>query len=190
MIEDSNIKKEGEDNYKLTPEWRKEWKTKNGIKAVKRKTRKPKDAPKGARNAYIFFGLDVRKRRQDQYPEKDAKEITKMIGEEWKGLSDKKRKKYEDEAAEDRKRYKRDMKAYKRKKREEESSGSEESSRSRSPRKKRHTKSRRDESESESKGKKKRKDDSSEESEKKDGESEEKKKRRGSDQGKEGSKNK
>jgi hypothetical protein len=184
MIEDSNITKYGEDSYKLTKEWRKEWKTKNGIKAVKRKSRKDKNAPKGARNAYIFFGLDVRKRRQGRYPEKDAKEITKMIGEEWRGLTPNKKKKYEDQAEEDRKRWKREMKAYDKRKRED-SSGSEESSRPRS-RKKKH--SRREESESESKGKKTRKEDSSEESDKKDNESEDKQKKRRSDQGKEAQK--
>jgi len=93
MIKEKEIKKEGEDSYKLTPEWRKEWKQINGIKGEKRKTKKPKDAPKGARNGYIFYGLDVRPRRREQYPDKESKEITKMIGEEWNGLSDRKKKK-------------------------------------------------------------------------------------------------
>jgi len=178
----------GEDSYKMAPEWRKEWKSRNGIKAAKRKTRKPKDAPKGPRNAYIFFGLDVRKHRQEQYPEKDAKDITRMIGLEWKDLTDKKKKKYEDLAEEDRRRHKRDMKAYAKKKRDEaESSDSDESSRSRSP-KKRKVKPKREESESESKGKKK-KEESSEESKKED-ESEDPKKKRRTEPGKETTKNK
>jgi hypothetical protein len=93
MIEDKCLIKIGEDSYKLTKEWRKEWKTKNGIKPEKRKKRKPRDAPKGARSAYIYFGLDVRKRRQEEYPDKDAKEITKLIGAEWRQLTEKRKKK-------------------------------------------------------------------------------------------------
>jgi len=159
----------GEANYKLHPDWRKEWKRRNGIRAVKRKTKKDKDAPKGPKNAYLFFMQDVRQRRQEQYPDKDPKEIMKLIGVEWNSLKENKKKKYEDLAEEDKQRYNREKKAYDRKKKKmivSSESDSDSESRSRSPQKKTKRKptKRRDESDSEStKGKKKRKHDTSEE---------------------------
>jgi len=170
----------GDDNFKLTPEWRKEWKTRNGIKSVKRKKVKDKNAPKGARNAYIYYMLDVRKSVQQQHPEKNAKAITTLLGEEWRALSKKKKKKYEEQAEEDKIRHTNEMKAYKKKKQEESSeSDTSSSSRSRSPPRKRKHKSKKEDSESDSRGgKKKRKESSEEESEKKNEEAEGDKKKK------------
>jgi hypothetical protein len=187
--------KSGEANYKLHPDWRKEWKRRNGIRPVPRKKhKKDKNAPKGPKNGYLFFMQDVRSKRTEQYPDKEPKEITKLVAAEWNGLTDKKKKKYQDMAAEDKDRYTREMKAYKKKKKMESSESESESrsrSRSRSPKKKKSIKkSKKDDSESESgKGKKKRKYDSSESSEKekkkKEDSEEENKKKRTSEGGKE-----
>jgi len=170
----SLLTKMGDDNYKLTPEWRKEWRTRNGIKSVKRKrTKKDKNAPKNPRNAYIFFMLDVRPRRVEQHPDKEPKDITRLLGEEWKELNDKKKTKYKEQAAEDKQRYEREMKAYKKKKEESSSESESSSSSSAPPKKRKHKSTKKEESESESRDKKKRKEKSSEEeSEKKNEESE------------------
>jgi len=183
--------KSGEANYKLHPDWRKEWKRRNGIRPVPRKKhKKDKNAPKGPKNGYLFFMQDVRAKRTEQYPDKEPKEITKLVADEWNGLPDKKKKKYQDMAKDDQERYKRELKAYKKKKKMESSESESESrsrSRSRSPAKKKKSsgkKSRRDDSESESGKKKKRKQyDSSESSDKKS--EEDNKKKRTSEGGKE-----
>jgi len=144
-----------EANYKLTPQWRKEWKAKNGIKPVKRKKKKPKDAPRGPKNGYLFYVMDVVSRRKEEYPDLTHQEVTKKIGEEWNSLSKSKKEKYETKAAEDRERYKREMKAYNKKKLSKGSSGS--SSESSRPTRKRSKKSSESESQSDHKGKKKKK---------------------------------
>jgi hypothetical protein len=175
MIEETSagypcLIKSGEANYKLHPDWRKEWKRRNGIRPIRRKkTKKDKNAPRGPKNGYLFYMQEVRAKRTESYPDKDAKDITKLVAEEWNSLTDKKKKKYLEMAEEDKLRHKREMKAYKKKKEMESSeSESESRSRSRSPKKKSGggKKSRKEDSESESRGKKKRKHDSSESSEK------------------------
>jgi hypothetical protein len=182
--------KAGEANYKLNADWRKEWKRRNGIRPVHRKNKKKdKNAPRGPRNGYLFFLQEVRAKRAEQHPDKEAKEITKLVADEWNGLNDKKKEKYKAMAEEDKLRYKREMKAYEKKKKMEKSeseSESESRSRSRSPKKKKSTsksKSKKEDSESESRGKKtKRKHSSSESSGKSE---EENKKKRTSEGGKE-----
>jgi len=124
-----------EENYKLSPEWRKAWTKKYGKKQTKRKRRKKaSDEPKHPRNGYLFYSKEVRKRRQDQNPDMSFPELTRLIAGEWKTLERKKKKKFEDMAETDRDRYKREMKAYKAKKRRARSSGSD--SASSSPKKK------------------------------------------------------
>lgn len=103
------------ENFKLTPEWRKEWTKKYGKKHPKktRKTKKDPNHPKHPKNGYLFYSLDVRKRRQDQNPDKNFKEITTLVADEWRSLSAGKKKKYEDLAKKDRARYQKEMKDYK-----------------------------------------------------------------------------
>jgi len=162
--------KSGEANYKLHADWRKEWKRRNGIRPVKRKgKKKDKNAPKGPKNGYLFYMADVRTKRTEQHPDKEPKEITKLVADEWNSLGEKRKQKYQEMADEDKARYKRELKAYKKKKRAERSeSESESESTSRSPKKKSSGKSKekkKEESDSESRGsKKKRKNYSSEDS--------------------------
>jgi hypothetical protein len=113
--------------YKLTPEWRKEWTKKYGKKHPKktRKAKKDPNHPKHPKNGYLFFSQDVRKRRQDQNPDKGFKEITNLVAEEWRNLSAAKKKKYLDMAKKDRARYQKEMKEYKGQSDSESSSDSE-----------------------------------------------------------------
>jgi hypothetical protein len=115
------------ENYKLTPEWRKEWTKKYGKKHPKktRKTKKDPNHPKHPKNGYLFYSQEVRKRRQDQYPEKGFKEITTLVAEEWRNLSASKKKKYLDLSKKDRARYQKEMKDYKAESESESSSESE-----------------------------------------------------------------
>jgi hypothetical protein len=136
-----------ENNYKLTPEWRKEWKKKAGIRPQRRMKKKDKDAPKHPRNSYLWYLQDVRESLKEKYPDKDHREITIMVADEWKHLPPKKKKKYEDKALEDKERYEREMKAYKKRKKQKRETSDESSSESKSKSKK---KKRRIESESES----------------------------------------
>jgi len=121
-----------EANYRLTPEWRKEWTKKYGKKSTvrRRKVKRDKDQPKHPKNGYMFYIQDVRKRRQEEFPELSMTDLTKKIAEEWKDLSTKRKSKYQDLAAEDRDRYHKEMKGYKKLKKKSDSdsqSGSEES---------------------------------------------------------------
>jgi hypothetical protein len=159
-------------NYKLTPEWRKEWKSKNGIKPEKRKKKKDKDAPKGVRNGYMFYVQEHRAKRGKEHPNKEAAELTKMIAAEWRELSQSKKKKYLDMAADDKKRYDQAMKEYNKRKRDERSGSDSESESDKKKTKKRRKVEKSSESESSDKkrGKKGKKDSDS-------GSSEEKKKK-------------
>jgi len=141
------------ENYKLTPEWRKEWTKKYGKKHPKktRKTKKDPNHPKHPKNGYLFYSLDVRKRRQDQNPDKNFKEITALVADEWRNLSAGKKKKYEDMAKKDRARYQKEMKNYK------PDSDSDSSSESEEVKKKRKRAKRSDSEESKSHSAKKRK---------------------------------
>jgi hypothetical protein len=145
---------EDSDYYKLTPEWRKEWTKKYGKKHPKkpRKTKKDPNHPKHPKNGYLYYSQDVRKRRQDQNPDKGFKEITNMVAEEWRNLSVAKKKKYLDMAKKDRARYQREMKEYKQSS-DSESSRSDESE----EKKKRKRAKRSDDEESKSHSAKKRK---------------------------------
>jgi len=85
--------KKVDDNYKLTTEWRRAWTKKYNKKSERKKRKKkPEGYPKRARNAYLFYVQDVRKKRQKEHPNKSMPELTKLIGAEWQELSDSKKK--------------------------------------------------------------------------------------------------
>jgi len=149
------IKHPDDDNecYKLTPEWRKEWTKKYGKKHRKAKAKKDPNHPKHPKNGYLYFTQDVRKKRQDQNPDKGFKEITNLVADEWRNLSAAKKKKYLDMAKKDRARYQSEMKVYKGQS-ESESSGSDSES---EDKKKRKRAKRSDDEESKSHSAKKRK---------------------------------
>ncbi len=112
--------KEEMDNYVPSEdEKEKDKKTKKG--------KKPKDAPKSARSAYIFFSQDMRPVVKEENPEMKSTEIMTELGKRWKEFKDSDdAKKYIDMAQEDKERYNEEMKAYKEKNGGEESEESEE----------------------------------------------------------------
>jgi len=155
-------------NYKLTPEWRKSWTKKFNKKTTRRKKKKkPADYPKHPRNAYLYYSTEVRKKRGEDYPDKNFVELTTLVADEWRSLKPSKKKKYEEMAKKDRTRYKRELREYEAK----HPSGDESESESESRKKRRkRSRSKRSESESEesrpkSTRKKKRTKDSDSESE-------------------------
>ena len=69
-----------------------------------KKTRKP--GPKKASSSYLFFCKEQRSKVKALYPDMDSKDITRELGRVWKGeMTDKKKKKFEKLAAEDKARY-------------------------------------------------------------------------------------
>jgi structure-specific recognition protein 1 len=168
MLEDTEegypciIRVEKMNNYKLTPEWRKEWTTTYGKKheVKRRRRRRPADHPKHPRNAYLYFTQEVRPRRKEQYPDKSFGDLTILIADEWKSLSSSKKRRFEELAKKDKRRYEREKKEYDANRAT--SSESESESRSRDKRKRRksrsyesedsrsHRKKRREKSESDS----------------------------------------
>jgi hypothetical protein len=137
-------------NYKITPEWRKQWKKKAGIRPQRRKKKKDKDAPKHPRNSYLWYLQEVRESVKERYPNKDHREITLLVAEEWKALPSKKKKKYEEKAKADKERYEKEKKDYEKKKKRERRDTSDESSSESRSRSKSKSKKRRYDSESES----------------------------------------
>lgn len=83
---------------------------------VKRKhgNRKSKDpnAPKRSRGAYVFFTLEERPKIVAESPEMKFLEIGHVMGERWRALSPEQKKKYEDMAFADKKRYRDEEAAY------------------------------------------------------------------------------
>jgi len=131
--------------YKLSPEWKEDWKkkgekktttskpkrksSKKGGKRRKKSTRKrDKDAPKRGQSSYIIFAQSIREDVRKKHPDATFGDISKIIGAKWSKVPDSKRAKFEALAAEDKKRYEREMKAYRKKKKLESSSSSSPSS--------------------------------------------------------------
>ena len=73
---------------------------------------KDKNAPKRAMNAYFLFANENRNKIQSQNPDLKITEISKILSENYKKLSDKERKVYEDKNAKDKERYEREMAVY------------------------------------------------------------------------------
>jgi hypothetical protein len=69
-----------------------------------KKTRKP--GPKKASSSYLFFCKEQRSKTKVSHPEMDAKDITRKLRRMWKeDMTDKKKKKFEKLAAQDKARY-------------------------------------------------------------------------------------
>ena len=60
---------------------------------------------KRARSAYLFYSMSKRESLKSLHPEKKMTELSKMIGESWKCLSEEDREPYTRQALEDKKRY-------------------------------------------------------------------------------------
>lgn len=72
-----------------------------------RKARKPKDknAPKRGLSAYMFFTQDQRDKVKEENPGIAFTDVAKVLGQKWKELSAEEKAPYEEQAANDKKRY-------------------------------------------------------------------------------------
>ena len=96
-------------------------------KTRKPRAKKPKDAPKNVRNAYMFYCEKNRDIIKKKNPELKAKEITAKLADEWKKIKDtSKAKKYTDMVEKDKKRHEKEMEEYNQKKHLEVSEDEEE----------------------------------------------------------------
>merc|ERR1712243_230014 len=79
----------------------------------KRKTKKKDpNAPKRPTSAYFFYAGDVRPGIREENPDMKITEVMSLIGQQWRELEEEDKKPYEEQAAKDRKRYEKEMKAY------------------------------------------------------------------------------
>jgi len=69
--------------------------------------------PKGPLTAFFLFSGEVRQGIKEAHPEAKVTDISKLIGEQWKSLSETERKKYEKKAVADKARYEKEMAAFK-----------------------------------------------------------------------------
>lgn len=84
-------------------------------KAAGKKGKDP-NAPKRAMNAYMHYSNANRAKIKEADKEASVSDVAKKLGEAWRGLSDKERKRYDDMAAKDKERYHKEMEAYNSKK--------------------------------------------------------------------------
>ena len=52
-------------------------------KRIPSEEKKDKDAPKGAKNSYIFYCMDERANVQAEHPKLKPREVSKVLGEKW-----------------------------------------------------------------------------------------------------------
>jgi len=86
---------------------------------VKKVKKKDKNAPKKAKTAFIFFSSDFRPILKEQNPEYTFSQLAKELGNRWKKMKPQEKKKYEDNAVKDKKRYEKEKKDYDAKKKQE-----------------------------------------------------------------------
>ena len=79
---------------------------------MNKKATKDPNAPKRPRTAYIFFCEDQRVPVKNKSPEMSQTQLMCKLGELWKQLTDKKKQKYNDQAAKDKLRYEQEMSTY------------------------------------------------------------------------------
>lgn len=78
----------------------------------KKKEKKDPEAPKGPKNAFIFFCNDRRSEIKEENPDMKPTEITKKIGEMWKQVDSIEKAQYQEMAEEDKKRYSDQLESY------------------------------------------------------------------------------
>ena len=74
---------------------------------------KPPYKPKRAMVAFMFFSIEQRPSVQAKHKDMGIAEISKILGANWRGMSDKAKKPYQDLAVKDKARYEKEMKSYK-----------------------------------------------------------------------------
>jgi len=78
----------------------------------KQKKKKDPNAPKRPISAYFFFAGAVRPKIREDNPGMLITKVASLIGSKWRELEDGDKKPYEEQAANDRKRYEREMEVY------------------------------------------------------------------------------
>ena len=78
----------------------------------KPKKRRDPNAPKAASNAYMIFCKDRRAELKKEHPDLPFGKIGAKLGEVWRNMSADEKKPYEDKAAKDRERYRKQMEEY------------------------------------------------------------------------------
>ncbi len=84
----------------------------NISKNNKEKLKKDPDAPKGAKNAFVFFCADNREDVKKENPKLKSPELMKKLGEMWKDADEDMKKEYQEKAATDKKRFVQEMEEY------------------------------------------------------------------------------
>ena len=97
-------------------------KTKNSKGSAK----KDPNAPKGAKNAYIFFCADNREQVKEENSEMSSKEIISELARLWKEADEDVKAEYQEKAAQDKQRYQEEMEEYSDGEKEEKSPKKEE----------------------------------------------------------------
>ncbi|KAJ1873988.1 Non-histone chromosomal protein 6 [Coemansia sp. RSA 1722] len=77
-----------------------------------RRAKKDPNAPKRSLSAYMFFSQANRKTVKDDNPEATFGNIGKILGDMWKGMSDKEKAPFFKQAEDDKKRYEAEKAAY------------------------------------------------------------------------------
>merc|ERR1719352_1138343 len=85
---------------------------KNGKPKKKKKAKDP-NKPKRAMVAFMYFSIDQRPEVQKRQPELKIADVSKVLGQRWRNMTDSQKSKYDAKAAADKKRYEKEMKAYK-----------------------------------------------------------------------------
>jgi hypothetical protein len=79
----------------------------------KKRTKKDPDAPKRAKIAYTFYAQSQFPKVKKEHPDYKPTQVITQIGVQWKALSDREKKPFNDLAAKDKARYEAEMAAYK-----------------------------------------------------------------------------
>ena len=81
-------------------------------KGAKAKKEKDPNAPKRPQSSYFLYCNERRVTLKKEKPELSMCEMTKELTKEWKALTEKQRKKYDDMQVKDKERYEKEMQSY------------------------------------------------------------------------------
>lgn len=86
----------------------------DGLPRKRKREKKTKDpnAPKGPASAYILFQNDIRSAYKKEHPDMSNKELLRLIGDQWKTLSEDKKDFYRDQHGKAKKKHEVDLAAY------------------------------------------------------------------------------
>jgi hypothetical protein len=90
----------------------KEYKAIEKKMSPKKKEKRDPDAPKAAKNAFIFFCAEKRAEVKQEDPEMKPTDITKKLGEMWRDMDDEDKEDFQEKAKEDKGRFENEMDGY------------------------------------------------------------------------------